>query len=175
MGKNKCLRYLLVIVLLALCSACSKKEEANTRSSFANSLEFLEKMALQCKDSVPSFSLSYEHEREGIWRFEVRYIGALEGCDTRYDILNERLFWGWYEESLHLTDKLTVFSDGVKLGSYFGLDNEYNITLCDCGIVMTDKITNISTTISFSDGVPDYIFVWADSTGGTDFGFSKRR
>ena len=49
MGKNKCLRYLLVIVLLALCSACSKKEEANTRSSFDDSLEFLEKMALQLK------------------------------------------------------------------------------------------------------------------------------
>ena len=175
MGKNKSLKYLLVTVLLTLCSACSKKEEAKKQSLIDDSLEYLEKLALKYYDGVPSFSLSYESESEGIIRFEVRYIGALNECDPKYVILNERMYFGRFENSLHLVDKLAIFSDDVKLGTYSPFDNEYDFSLDDYSIVLTYKKTNISTTISLSDGIPDVIFAWADSTGGNEFGFLSEK
>lgn len=173
--RNKFIGYLLPFFFLMICYSCSKKGKVH-KDSFLETLEYFEKLVLQDKKQEYSYSFSLDDD-DGKVTCEMKYIGAIKGCQTEFDILLEEICSGVVEVSKY-NGRLVFFSSNVKLGTYWELDGYYNINLTDCGMVVSNKETGFPNTISFTEGIPDEIYI-ADSMDkdsvmhGNIFCFSK--
>ena len=89
-------------------------------------------------------------------------MGAVKCCQTEYDVILENNSFGKMEESLHGNQRLTIYRDGERSGSYYGSNyGELDFRLIDGGIEVSKKykITKYFDTISFAEGIPEEVFI----------------
>lgn len=159
--------YMAIILCFANCKQSQK--EINKTKDFNIGLE---ELVLNNKQWGIEYYVKINVSKE-VLEYKMTYIGEIENSKReKLDFIYSTLFSGLYEDSKRANSTIVIYKNQERLGHY-SLGSGFNktpvITKNEI-LVSYDDNCNQSTRISFSDSIPQEIFIHCKEENGKMLG-----
>lgn len=160
--------FIAIIICLASCKQSQK--EINKKKDF--NIE-LEELVLNSKQKGIEYYVKINIPKE-VLEYKMTYIGEIENSKKeKLDFIYSTIFSGNYEDSKRANSTITIYKNQERLGHYYvggGFNKTPVITENEIIVSYDDNNCNQLTPISFSDSIPQKIFIHCKEDNGKMLG-----
>ena len=162
----------IYIIAIGICLASCKHSQKETSKTKDFSIG-LEELVLNSKQKGIEYYVKINIPKE-VLEYKMTYIGGIENSKKeKLDFIYSTIFSGLYEDSKRASSTITIYKNQERLGYYYvggGFNKTPVIIKNEIIVSNDDENCNQSTRISFSDSIPQTIFIHCKEENGKMFG-----